>query len=102
MTALEDKHIEQARSKELEAAVPPDEFEEGTVIKFFKQFEEDGQLFTYTALKIGKSKWFTDGNYFTWRTLLFKIDQDNIYDLVGSPDLVQVAQVWVPLADTAY
>lgn len=100
MATLEEKHIEQARSKELEAAVA-DEFEEGTVIKYYKQFEEDGQLFTYTALKIGKAKWFTDGNYFTWRTLLYKIDQDNIYDLTESPDLVQVASVWYPLLETA-
>ena len=55
-------------------------YQDGDVIRFFKQYDEEGDVFTSVAIKIDTDKWYSGGAYYTWGDLLLELDRDNILE----------------------
>jgi hypothetical protein len=73
----------------LEEVYGADNNPEGTILAFFKLFEEEGQEYTYIAQKINFDTWHCNGQYLSWTDLLFELDRDNLY--VHDPSLIKIA-----------
>lgn len=73
----------------LEAVYGMDNHKEGTILAFFKLFDEEGDEYTYLAQKTGFDTWNCNGQYMTWTDLLFELDRDSIYQ--HDPSLIKIA-----------
>ena len=81
------------RRHELEVIYGHDLFEDGTVIRWYKCFgdPEDDPVFTYIAIKVGYDNWYSSGEYLSWASILFAIDDENTLQHEG---LLEVAVEW--------
>lgn len=73
----------------LEAVYGMDNQPDGTILVFYKLFEEGGDEYSYIAQKLGMDSWHCNGQYMTWTDLLFELDRDSIYQ--HDPSLIKIA-----------
>lgn len=64
---------------------------DGTVIRLYKQFNENEEPFTYVAVKVGPDNWYLNGEYRTWTGILLFLDKDNI---LMHGNLIDKATAW--------
>lgn len=68
--------------KEMVAAYGRDPFEDGDIIRFDKQFDQGGTIYTYAATKIGKYFYVTgNSGRMLWHQVLWFALEDNLLDV---------------------
>jgi hypothetical protein len=79
----------------LEVVYGQDNFEESTVVRFYKAYDSPEEVYTFLGMKINEDTWavgLKDGmQYWTWMDMLLFLDEDNLLEHEG---LLEFATGW--------